>query len=336
MYQAARPPMRRIMAIDQAMRAGEWPNATTLARSLEVNARTIRRDIQFLRDQLRAPVEFDARHNGYYYAEPTYRLPHFQMSEGELLALYLAERLLRSLEGTPFESDLRGAIEKLGAMLPDGISVRLDERADLLAVLPAARPRYDAEAFRTLTTAVVCRHRLEMVYWTAGRDETTRRTFDPYDLALVEDGWYAVGYCHLRREVRVFAVQRVRSVRPAGETFDRPADFRVEDYMQGSFRAVRGDGDYRVVLRFAPAVAGRIDEKQWHPSQTIEPQPDGGLILTLNLSSLIEIKRWVLSWGAKCEVVEPTELRDAVDAEARMMLSRDFSSHRMMPEATPR
>ena len=162
MYQAARPPMRRIMAIDQAMRAGEWPNATTLARRLEVNARTIRRDIQFLRDQLRAPVEFDARHNGYYYAEPTYRLPHFQMSEGELVALYMAERLLRSLEGTPFESDLRGVIEKLGAMLPDGISVRLDERADLLAVLPAARPRYDAEAFRTLTTAVVCRHRLEM------------------------------------------------------------------------------------------------------------------------------------------------------------------------------
>jgi predicted DNA-binding transcriptional regulator YafY len=195
-------------------------------------------------------------------------------------------------------------------MLPDAISVRLDERADLLAVLPTTRPRYDAEAFRTLSTAVVCRHRLEMIYWTASRDETTRRTFDPYDLALVEDGWYAVGYCHLRREVRVFAVQRVRSVRPTGESFDRPADFRVEDYMQGSFRAVRGDGDYRVVLRFAPAVARRIAEKQWHPSQAIEPQPDGGLILTMRLSSLVEVKRWVLSWGAACEVIGPHMLQE--------------------------
>ena len=309
------------MAIDQAMRAGEWPNATILARRLEVDSRTIRRDIAFLRNQLRAPVAFDHRRNGFYYSEPTYRLPHFQMSEGELLALYLAERLLRNLEGTPFESDLRGAIEKLGAMLPDGVSVRLDHRADLLAVLPAARPHYDAEAFRTLTTAVVCRHRLEMVYWTASRDETTRRLLDPYDLALVEDGWMAVGFCHLRGDIRVFAIQRVRSVRPTGETFDRPADFRVEDYMQGSFRAVRGDGDYRVVLRFAPAVAGRVAEKQWHPSQAIELQPDGGLLMRLNLSSLIEIKRWVLSWGASCVVMEPSSLREMMAEELKALCS---------------
>ena len=324
MYQASRPLLRRIMAIDQVLRANEWPNTPALARRLEVDERTVRRDMAFLRNQLRAPVEFDSRRKGYHYSEPTYRLPHFQMSQGELLALYLAERLLRSLEGTPFESDLRGAIEKLGAMLPDGVSVRLDARADLFAVLPAARPHYDAEAFRVLTTAVVCRHRLEMVYWTASRDETNRRAFDPYDLALLEDGWYAFGYCHLRRRS---GCSRCSGSGPSGRprTFDRPADFRVEDYLQGSFRAVRGDGDYRVVLRFAPAVAGRISEKEWHPSQTIEPQDDGGVILTMHLSSLVEVKRWVLSWGAKCGVVEPIELRSAVDAEARMMLSRELS-----------
>jgi predicted DNA-binding transcriptional regulator YafY len=319
MYQAARPPLRRIMAIDQAMRAGEWPNASTLARHLEVNTRTIRRDLAFLRDQLRAPIEFDVGHNGYYYAEPTYRLPHFQMSEGELLALYLAERLLRQLEGTPFESDLRGAIEKLGTMLPDGVSVHLDSRADLFAVLPAARPSYAPGCFCTLATAVVCRRRLEMVYWTASRDETNRRTFDPYDLVLVEDGWYAVGYCHLREEVRVFAVQRVRSVQATGDTFDRPAGFRVEYYMQGSFRAVRGDGDHQVVLRFASTVSGRIAEKRWHPSQTTESQPDGSLILTMRLSSLVEVKRWVMSWGATCEVMEPRELRKSILEEHRIL-----------------
>lgn len=241
MYRASRPLMRRIMAIDQAMRAGEWPNATTLARRLEVSTRTVSRDIEFLRDQLRAPVEFDTRRNGYCYSEPSYRLPHFQMTEGELVALYLAERMLRNVEGTPFESDLQGAIEKLGAMLPDGVSVRLDARADLFAVLPAARPRYDAELFRVLTTAVVRRQRLEMVYWTASRDETNHRAFDPYDLALLEDGWYSVGYCHLRREVRMFAVQRIRSVQTTGETFDRPADFRVGDYFySGRYFGITG------------------------------------------------------------------------------------------------
>jgi predicted DNA-binding transcriptional regulator YafY len=234
MYQATRPPQRRIMRIDQLLRADEWPNSTNLARDLEVDVRTIRRDVAYLRNQLRAPIRFDPRRNGFYYTEPSYRLPLFQMSEGELLALYLAERLLRQLEGTPFESDLRRAIAKLGEMLPDRVSVRLDAMADMLAVLPAARPYYDPESFCALTTAVVCRHRVDMVYWTAGRNETTQRAVDPYDLVLIEDGWYAVGYCHLRAAVRMFAVQRVRSVRDTGEAFDRPADFRLEDYMKGN------------------------------------------------------------------------------------------------------
>ncbi len=245
------------------------------------------------------------------------------MAHGELVALYLAERLMRQMEGTPFESDLRHAIAKLGAMLPEGVTVRLDATADMLSVLPASRPYYDPESFCTLATAVVCRHRVEMVYWTAGRNETTSRVFDPYDLALIDDGWYAVGYCHLRSEVRTFAVQRIRSLVATGERFERPADFRLEDYMSGCFRAVRGDGDHAIVLRFTPDVAGRIAEKQWHPSQVIEEQPDGSLIVRFRLSSLIEVKRWVMYWGSACEIVSPSDLRDQVISEIRKMIAND-------------
>ncbi len=210
MYQAARPPLRRIMVIDQELRANRWPNTARLARVLEVTVRTVRRDVAYLRYQLRAPIQFDPVHNGYHYTEPSYRLPFLQLTQGELIALFLAERMMRQVEGTPFESDLRAAIEKLGTMLPDGVSVRLDAMTDVLSVLPGARPDYDPESFCALATAVVCRRRVEMVYWTAERNETTRREFDPYDLVLIDDGWYAVGYCFLRAAIRMFAVQRVR------------------------------------------------------------------------------------------------------------------------------
>src|SRR5690348_3323451 len=95
MHQSSRPPLARMMAIDQALRAGTWPNASTLSRQLEVAPRTIRRDLAYLRDQLGAPLEFDPLSNGFHYTEMTYRLPFFQLSEGELFALLLAERLLR-------------------------------------------------------------------------------------------------------------------------------------------------------------------------------------------------------------------------------------------------
>jgi HTH domain len=95
LYHHARPPLARIMTIDEALRASSGPNTRTLAQQIGVNRRTIRRDIDCLRDQLNAPIEWDGVRNGYYYTEPTYRLSFPQLNQGEMLALYLSERLTR-------------------------------------------------------------------------------------------------------------------------------------------------------------------------------------------------------------------------------------------------
>jgi proteasome accessory factor B len=319
MILASRPPLARILAIDQSVRAGDWPNARTLARQLEVSPRTIRRDITYLRDQLRAPIEFDPSRNGYYYAEPSFRLPHFQVTEGELMALLLAERVMRQYRGTPFERDLHRAFAKLAEMLPEAVSVRHEALSDCLSVLPAVRIDYEPAIFAALAAATTRRRQVEMVYWTAGRDATTRRVVDPYHMMLVEEGWYVIGRCHRRAEVLVFAAQRVRSVRETGETFDRPADFKVEDYMGDTFRVVRGDGRHLVSLLFCQPTAGRIAEKTWHPSQTLEPAPDGGVILRFEVSDLREVVRFVMFWGKDCEVLEPKELKAAVRRECQVL-----------------
>ena len=322
MHLASRPPLARIMAIDRAIRAGGWPNATTLGADLEVDPRTVRRDVTYMRDRLGAPIAFDARRNGYGYVETSYRLPFLQMTEGELVALLLAERMMRQFRGTPFERDLDRAFARLNEMLPDAVTVPLGAAADCLAVLPASRIDYDPATFATLAGAAIRRQRVEMTYWTAGRDATTSRVVDPYHLMLAESGFYVIGLCHMREEVLVFAAQRVRSVRETGESFDRPADFRVEDYMAGSFRTVRGEGRHHVVLRFAPEFAGRVAERSWHPSQQSERTADGGLVLQFEVSDLREVKRWAMSWGAACRVMEPADLREAIFRECRAMMTR--------------
>jgi predicted DNA-binding transcriptional regulator YafY len=91
------------------------------------------------------------------------------------------------------------------------------------------------------------------------------------------------GHCHLRADIRMFAVQRALSLRDTGETFDRPADFRVEDYLIGSFRAGRGNGDYLVVLRFGRDVARRFAEKRLHTNQVLEPQAHGTPIARMHI-----------------------------------------------------
>jgi predicted DNA-binding transcriptional regulator YafY len=317
---SSRPPLERIARIDQAVRAGAWPNASTLARELEVSPRTVQRDLLFLRDRLKAPLEFDPVQNGYRYSSPDYRLPFFRLTQGELVALFLAERLLRQYRGTPYESDLERAFARLTAGLAEEVSLNLAELAATLSVTPTVVAEQDLATFRTLSGAVAGRRRLELEYWTASRDEVTRRQVDPYHLTLIESDWYLIGYCHLRQCVRMFSVVRVRSAGETGETFERPGDFSVQAYLGNSFRAVRGEGPgYRVALRFTPGSAGRIAEKSWHRSQEAERTADGGLVLRLEVSELVEVKRWVLFWGADCEVLEPAELREQIVEELRRL-----------------
>ena len=111
----ARPSLARIAFIDRAIRAGGWPNAATLAKELEVSPRTVQRDIGFLRDRLQAPIEFDSRHNGYHLCQPDFRLPFFQLTKGELVGLFLAERLLQQYRGTYFEIQVKRWILSWGA-----------------------------------------------------------------------------------------------------------------------------------------------------------------------------------------------------------------------------
>jgi predicted DNA-binding transcriptional regulator YafY len=198
---ATRPPLRRIVVIDRAVREGQYPNSETLARELEVAPRTIQRDIEFMRDSLLAPLGFSRRKNGYYYTSTQYRLPWFQLTEGELVALFLAGRLLYQYRGTPYHGHLRSAFGKITQFLPDNVSINLGELAESLSVTPTAVALQDIATFQCLATAVQKRQRLEVDYWSVSQNRKTQRTVDPYHLTLIDADWYLIAYCHFRKEL---------------------------------------------------------------------------------------------------------------------------------------
>lgn len=315
----ARPPLKRIQIIDHRIRVGEFPNAETLAAELEVNARTIQRDIEFMRDQLRAPLDFCRMKNGYRYTHSTFQLPFFQFSEGELVAFFLAERLLQQFRGTPYETDLSRAFSRIVDLLPDEVSINLQSLDDSLSVTPAATAPHDAEIFRLLTQSLANRQSLEIDYWTASRDELTRRRIDPYHLALISSDWYLIAYCHLRREVRMFAPVRIRSATPANTRFTRPDSFKITDFLDHGFRTIRGPARHHIELRFSPQTAGRIEEKIWHHTQSLQRQPDGSLLMQLTIADLNEITPWILSWGQHCQALKPPQLVEQLRKEIQLL-----------------
>jgi predicted DNA-binding transcriptional regulator YafY len=322
MQLASRPLLRRLVFLDQRIRSKSFPNARTLGAELEVHPRTIYRDLDFLRDSWGAPIEFCSRRNGYYYRNPDYALPLLRLTEGELLALFVAERVMQHYRGTPYGRDLTTAFEKLAAQLPDTVSLDLTHLQDAYSIRGPDACVGDLERFRRVALAVQENQQLELVYWSASHDETCQRVVDPYHLTLVSGEWYLVAYCHLREEVRMFVPARIRSLRETGERFQRPTDFCIDAYLDGSFRALRGNGrPRRVRLRFTAEAARWVREKQWHPSQRLRSCKDGSLEVSFRLTHLAEVKRWVLSYGSACEVLEPVELRQQVQDELRRTLS---------------
>jgi predicted DNA-binding transcriptional regulator YafY len=300
--------------IDDAIRSGGWPNASSLARHLDVAPRTIRRDIEYLRHQMGVPVEFDSQRNGYFYSEQSYRLPFFQLTEGDLIALFLAERVLEQYQGTPYAPALARSFAKITAGLDDRITIDLAHLGSLHSFRTTAPVAIDPLIFQELSEAARTHRRVEVDYWTASRDEMTHRAVDPYHLASVDGQWYLIGHCHLRSAIKVFLIARVQSLHVTDTIFEVPSDFRVDAYFSQAFSIIRGDeGElHRVRLRFRGDAVRYVRERIWHSSQVIEESGDRELIVCLTVSHLREVERWALSWAPDCEVLEPDELRQRV------------------------
>jgi len=316
----SRPPLERMLRIHQAVSSGQFPNASTLASEIEVASKTIHRDIEFMRDRLNLPIEFDSTRNGYHYTEEVSAFPTMQITEGELFALVVAEKALQQYRGTSFEKPLLSAIKKMEQALPDTISVNLADIEQTISFRTRAEPILDLKIFDVLAKAVSERKQLELAYRKPGQPKGEARVVDPYHLANINGEWFLFAYDHARKDIRTFVPARIQSVHPTGKIFERPRKFSLEERLRDSFGVHSGEGEYEVVIRFSPRAADYIREKKWHESQQLRELKGGGVELRLKLSSLLEVERWILGWGGDAVVIKPLELAKAVEKSARAIL----------------
>lgn len=311
-----------MIRIHGALKAGTFPNASRLAADLEVSTKTIHRDIDFMRDRLGLPIDFDPVRNGYLYTESVDAFPSVQISEGELFALMVAEKALQQYRGTPFEHRLMAALKKLEQGLPETVSLNLAEWDRSISFRTTAEPLIDAPVLGALAAATQKREQLTLHYRKPGSRTPEQRIVDPYHLANVNGDWYLFAFDHLRGAIRTFVPARIQQAVPTGKTFERPKRFELEKELRGSFGIFSGKGRFKVVLRFDSTVADYIREKRWHPSQKLVELPQGGVEMRLEIGSLVEIQRWILGWAGHAVVLEPRELVEAVGAAASRMAAQ--------------
>lgn len=316
----SRPPLERMLRIHQALQSGGFPNASKLASEIEVATKTIHRDIEFMRDRLNLPIEFNPAKNGYFYTGEVSAFPTMQITEGELFALVVAEKALQQYRGTSFEKPLLSAIKKMEQALPETISLNLADIGQTISFRTRAEPILDLKIFDVLAKAVSQRQQLELHYRKPGQQKTEARLVDPYHLANINGEWFLFAFDHARKDIRTFVPARIQSAKPTGNIFERTQKFSLDKRLRDSFGVHSGEGEYDVVIRFNPRAADYIREKKWHPSQTLRDLKDGGAELKMRLSSLAEVQRWVLSWGGDAKVLKPRKLAEAVKQAAQEIL----------------
>jgi predicted DNA-binding transcriptional regulator YafY len=239
-------------------------------------------------------------------------------SPSEIIALRLTRQLLAPLEGTGLQESLQSALAKAEAGVPNLEEKTLHQLPAIFSFNVGSHKSYKShkETIATLTKATSKLHTVQMRYFSAVRNKITRREVSSYRLWYTNGALYLIGYCHLRKDVRMFAVERIKSVTLTDHPFQIPLEFDIEDYVKDAIGIMRGQ-PIKVELRFNTLTAAWVKDRIWHPTQTLTPLKSGELTMTLTVADNRELVGWILSFGSGVRVIQPVSLREAVRQEAK-------------------
>lgn len=315
----------RIYELHKILRDRRTPiSREDLMRRLECAEPSVYRLIRLLKDHLNAPIEWHEELGGYYYrrdtGDGTFELPGLWFNAKELQALMVFDRLLESLEPGLLGEHLAPLTRRVTELL-EHKRLGLAEAARRIRVLGmASRPA--GQWFHILAGATLQRKQLRIAYHGRSRDQITERLVSPQRLVHYRDNWYLDGWCHLRKGLRSFAVDRVRDAAELEETANSRPDEELDDHYASAYGIFAGKANKTAVLRFSPERARWVADERWHPQQVGQFLTDGRYELRIPYRDDRELVMDILKYGPDVEGVAPDTLRDTVAGSLRNALSR--------------
>ena len=296
-----------------------------LADELEVTTRTIRRDLAALQEA-GFPL-YDERDDE---GRVRWRMDGHVLKGletgftlAELCALYLSRNLLESVAGTPFQRDLNNAFGRLEKMLSPRMRQFLDRLPSVLATKPGPRARNgesSSDIVNRLLEATLHFRAATMRYHSVSSSRVKDYLVHPYRLAFAQGGMYLLAYVPEYDDVRTFAIDRVKSVSLEKQTFT-PKQNVADDVFANSLGVNAGPAA-RVEIEFDARIAPYVRARVWHPSQQVREQPDGSLLVAMDVCHDWALRSWILGWGAFARVASPPALAARIQSDLQSARSR--------------
>lgn len=260
--------------------------------------------------------------------------PGLNFAYDEAIALYLGRRFLEPLAGTVFWEAAQRAFKKIRATLGADALKYIDQFGTMFHQTMVGANDYTkkADLIDELMVGIEDRKAVFITYQSLRATEPVTYDIYPYGLIYHRGALYLVGRSPQREEICHWKVSRIEAAEVTQVPFQRPKEFDLQQHLAKSFGVYHGDGDVKIVVRFASAVARYVSESNWHESQKLMQQKDGSLVAEFQLSDTEEIKRWIMSFGQHAVVMEPESLKEEIVVELNSLLA----AYSQKPGTTPR
>jgi predicted DNA-binding transcriptional regulator YafY len=301
-------PASRLITLIMLLQRQPNQKASDLAQALGVSVRTVHRYIETLED-MGIPIYAERGPHGGFSLVRGYKMPPLVFSPDEAAALCLGTNLVIEMWGELYQAPAHSALAKLQNVLP---LPQVEEISRVQATLVAmgmgyVEPTRLYPQLQILRTATQDQRRVTLSYHSAS-GTTTERPLDPYAIVHQHGWWYVVGFCHLRKDLRTFRIDRIESVSVSEDRFDRPSDFDVRAFLESAWDS---PGLIQARLRFSPDASQTVNAYliYWDSAQV---NADGSTDVSITATDLNWLAAFVLGFAHWVTVLEPPELRQQV------------------------
>ncbi|MBC8413706.1 MAG: WYL domain-containing protein [Nitrospira sp.] len=312
--------LERFIWFHNKVRSGRFPNARHIAERFEISYRTAQRTIEFMRDRIHAPLEYDYTGKGYYYSDSTYELPSLWLNEDSIIALSLAVRLASSIPDSDIKKQLCALLQELFRQQSFDNALSFKDIAENISVKNIEYSRVNEKHFTKVVTALFQKSPLDITYCSPHSGTSTQRTIMPLHLIQYMGSWQIIAFCALRNGVRNFALSRIQTIERTSEKISLPDNIPpMKEYTRKHFGIIQGGKTHKVTLQFSPSIAPLIQEQIWHPEQIITSKKDGSLLMQLHAADFKELIKRILSHGPNVKVISPKALVEEVKGAIERM-----------------
>ena len=290
-------------------------------------SRTIRRDIDHLRDFRGYTVEFvPSRQRWIYRGSPNDQpdsLLAERLSTNEMTALCQALAPMLQQNIHPFHADAVSALQKIGRILPPDQRKEMETRAKKIRAGTGSVVDVNRAAIEVLNRAIKETLEVDVEYSARNDKKHKRRVIQPHELVLNDGKWYVLAADAGEGPVKCFFINRGRNWRLSQRPFRRNPEFSLEAFMDGTFQMMRGTGPKQKIRLLFEPLAGKVASEQTvHPSQSVKHKAGGRVEIGFELNSLEQIRRWILRFEGEVKVLAPPELKRQVREAGKRIAAR--------------